>query len=565
MSVSTGGASTCAITTTSVTATSGQLYCWGAGSRGRLGRNRANDVGTAIPALVTALKSDVTDVDVGQAHACAVLKDTTVKCWGANNIGQLGNGHPDIKGSGAIIARAGATTIANVTLAGSGTIRVGTRVTVTTGTVTNFYIPVATTVAAVTGSGPYTVTLSKAALQPGSGLDVTFSDINPYVDQPAHVAVNNLTGTGALTGAKKVSAGYGHTCALLDSGEVNCWGDGGNGRLGRGSTVDSTYPVTVTGITDAIDVSAGYIHSCAVLIDTRVKCWGSNRSGQLGDNTTTSRSTPVFVKTADPEGGPPIALTGAAKVFGAYGHTCAVMTDKTVDCWGSNQFNELGDPDFAETDDAGMLRPSPIARPVPNLTGVIELSTSYLHTCAITQAKKTYCWGHNTQGDAATGDFASPVTAPSIVNGLATESTKISAGNGYTCAIGTATGTFKSGAASCWGFGGNGQRGDGTTDKSPVPVPIWGGPNIDIVPPPTPTFLVRPDPRTKSRTANFSFRCAEAGVSFKYQIDGAAFVAAPNGTVTIKKLKPGPHQINLIASDIYGNASPPGIYKWTIV
>jgi len=511
--------------------------------------------------LVPDLKTNALQVDVGQSHACAVLADRTAKCWGSNAVGQLGTGHPEVKGTGGIIAQAGATKIAALTL--TGVPIVGQTVTITS-TEGVTYLSPGTTISAITGGGaaPYTLTLSKPALRAGTSLGVSILDTDATADR---ILPTFVTG---LTGVTQISAGYGHTCAVLNTGRINCWGDNAFGQLGRGSKLESSYPVEVSGITTAVSVSAGYIHSCAVLSDGTARCWGSNRSGQLGDGTTSTRTSPVAVKLADPDGGDPVALTGVAKILGGYGHSCALRVNKTVACWGSNQFTELGDP--AITDPF-----TTVASVNPTLADIADLSTSYLHSCAITAANKTYCWGHNTQGDTGitvgtAGDPLVPdlaVATPTLVPGLA-DATSVSTGNGYTCVLLAKVGTAKSGALNCWGFGGNGQRGDNTTAKSLVPIAVWGGPDIDIVPPPIPQIMVRPLLVTKDRNARFTFMSVDptgTAVTYRYALDGAAFVSTAVNSAAFKKLKPGPHKLVVTAADIWGNVSSSQFYSWTIV
>src|SRR5207245_2514830 len=127
-------------------------------------------------------------------------------------------------------------------------------------------------------------------------------------------------GAGAITGAGGVSGGCSHTCAVLSDGSVQCWGENAEGELGDGTSGGSSSPpVRVVGLTGAVAVSGGYRHTCALLADGTVQCWGRNLEGQLGNGTTTSSTTPVRV------GG----LTGAVAITAGQGglHTCALLAD----------------------------------------------------------------------------------------------------------------------------------------------------------------------------------------------------------------------------------------------
>ena len=108
-------------------------------------------------------------------------------------------------------------------------------------------------------------------------------------------SVNETVDLRILSTATSVSAGYRHTCAVLSGGTVSCWGYGGYGRLGNGSTSTQYTPVSVSGISTATSVSAGEDHTCAVLSGGTVKCWGDSLSGQLGNGSTSNQSTPVGV------------------------------------------------------------------------------------------------------------------------------------------------------------------------------------------------------------------------------------------------------------------------------
>ena len=158
---------------------------------------------------------------------------------------------------------------------------------------------------------------------------------NTTTNSSAPVAVDAFT-DGAT--AVSITAGNSHTCALLNTGAVNCWGYNGDGQLGNNTTTNSSAPVAVaafTGGATAVSITAGGYHTCAVLNTGAVNCWGYNVNGQLGNGTTTYSSAPVAV-TAFTDGATAVSITAGNS------HTCAVLNTGAVNCWGYNSYGQLG-------------------------------------------------------------------------------------------------------------------------------------------------------------------------------------------------------------------------------
>ena len=187
---------------------------------------------------------------------------------------------------------------------------------------------------------------------------------------------------GLGSGVAEISAGYHHTCALMYSGAVKCWGGNGEGQLGDGTKADSLVPVKVKGLGSGVAaISAGYHHTCALMGSGAVECWGSNFYGQLGDGTKADSLVPVEVKGLG---------SGVAEISAGYHHTCARTDARAVKCWGDNSAGQLGDA--TKTD-------SLVPVDVRDLgSGVAAISAGGDDTCALTVSGAVKCWGSNHYG-----------------------------------------------------------------------------------------------------------------------------------------------------------------------
>jgi hypothetical protein len=210
------------------------------------------------------------------------------------------------------------------------------------------------------------------------------------------------------------------------------------GQLGDGTTTNRTNPVTVTEITTATTIAASGAHTCAVLSDGTIRCWGSNQNGQLGDGTTTARLTPV----------PVVGVTGATGIDAGVDHTCARLADGTVRCWGGNQYGQLGD---------GTTTSRLIPVRVGGITTATGIAAGNGQSCALLADGSVRCWGANL----GAGYPAPSLLAPVPVAGLTT-ATAITALYEHTCAL-LADGTVR-----CWGDNSHGQLGDGTMTSASV-------------------------------------------------------------------------------------------------
>ncbi|MDX2218148.1 MAG: hypothetical protein SF172_03930 [Burkholderiales bacterium] len=259
-----------------------------------------------------------------------------------------------------------------------------------------------------------------------------------------------VAAVGLTSGATQVTAGTIHSCALTTSGSVLCWGYNGTGQLGIGTTVDRNTPTLLPNLSFGVSaISAGWVHTCALLSSGGVRCWGNNSFGQLGNGSNTDSTVPVDVTGL---GGTAIAISS-----GGY-HSCALMTDRTVRCWGRNFNGQLGNGDFNDTN-------TPVT--VTGLGGVASLAGGGLHSCAVTQSGGAKCWGFNNFLQLGDGTGNTRSQAGDVL-GLTSGVARMAAGRHHTCALTTG------GAVKCWGDNDFGQLGDGTLIDRSVPVDVIG-------------------------------------------------------------------------------------------
>jgi alpha-tubulin suppressor-like RCC1 family protein len=270
----------------------------------------------------------------------------------------------------------------------------------------------------------------------GLAIDATATSIGSDADASSVEMVDAADGDADQANAPQIltlSAGGTHTCALFSDGTVRCWGNNQYGQLGDGTTNNSATPVTVANLHTAAGIAAGSDHTCAIVSGGKVVCWGSNRAGQLALSSGTIRSAGLVVVPG---------LVGATAIAAGANHTCAIVVDGTLRCWGDYSYGALGQD--TTTFGAEVT--------VPGLSGVVGVSGGTYQTCASLIDGTIRCWGLLTEPL-----NSSPPVAISNVSGA----TAVSAAYFFGCAL------LSDGGVTCWGDNFEGQLGNGTT--TPVP------------------------------------------------------------------------------------------------
>lgn len=447
-SISTGSYFSCAVYT-------GGVKCWGHNYDGILGNGSLGNYPN-YPRAVTGLSTGVLSVSSGSEYSCAILVDGTVKCWGLNETGQLGDGTRGIIRTPTII---GASTDASVVSSGyehSCWLKDGSVICAglnSQGQLGNG------TWNAIQTTPLETVGLSSGVGQISSGFWHTCAIVNGSAkcwgfnwrgqlgDGSNSDSNFPVQVTGLSEGVTSISAGGRHTCAVV-SGGVKCWGENTSGQLGNNSIVDSNVPVSVEGLSSNVEkVDTGFGFSCALTTQGGVKCWGNNESGQLGDGTNNQSLVPVDVLGLASE---------VVEISINSTHACALISTGTVKCWGDNSNGQLGD---------GSRTNRNIPTDVTGLSNISSVSVGDVYTCAVTGSGSVKCWGANYYGQLGDGGDSSTRT-PVDVLGLPGSIHSLSAGGNFTC------GLTNTGIASCWGNNRYGQFGNGVSGIRLTPVDV---------------------------------------------------------------------------------------------
>ena len=253
---------------------------------------------------------------------------------------------------------------------------------------------------------------------------------------------------------RELSAGGAFTCAFLTDSSVSCWGSGAVGELGNGGLAGSAVPGAASVVPRAVVHSgSGFGHSCAQVAGGKIGCWGANYYGQLGDGTFAVRADFSNV-VGLPEGADPVLSVGGT-------HSCALAGDLTVRCWGDNRFAQLG-----RLRPESSARPLLVDGLTDSGLGVSSLAAGGSHTCALLSDRSVRCWGDNQWYQLGTTQVArstTPVRVPNIPNGNV-EAAQLCSGSRHSCVL------MVDGSVRCWGIGGALGNGSATASAIPVVV-----------------------------------------------------------------------------------------------
>jgi alpha-tubulin suppressor-like RCC1 family protein len=345
-------------------------------------------------------------IALGNAHTCVLLTDGFVKCWGANDQGQLGIGSFSSRLEPTeVVGLVGAVQISaardsTCAVRGDGSVACwgdGSRAQLGIGFSADSPVPLV--VPNVMGAVQVAVGVDHSCALLGDATVKCWGSNVAY-------QLGDGTASGRLTAVvanasqvAQLNAGALFTCARTLTGTVTCWGYSSTGRLGNGSPSQPTMPEEVPGVSGVTDLSAGDNHACAVAAGV-VRCWGYNEFGGLGDGSNVNRYSPVTVS----------SLSAVSKVTAGRGFSCAVTTTvDSVQCWGANSLGTLGDGTTINSN-------TPVR--AGSLSGVAQLEAGDDHVCALKTDSTLRCWGSNSRGQLGLFTPLGYMTTPTGVIGF---------------------------------------------------------------------------------------------------------------------------------------------------
>ncbi|WP_436637692.1 chromosome condensation regulator RCC1 [Microbaculum sp. FT89] len=356
--ISTGSTFTCALTV------AGGVRCWGDNSSGQIGDGNAPN-NAHVPMAVVGLASGVTAIDAGFHSACAVTAAGTVKCWGDNSSGQLGDGNAPNDSDEPVDVLG---------------------------------LPAGIVAVAVSFQHACALTDGGAVWCWGGNMFGQLGDGNMGVDSASPVPVQGLS-----SGVVAIATGPQSTCAITETGAARCWGSNVHGKLGDGTQTNRDTPVDVIGLPGPVAaIKPANNHTCAVTKAGAAWCWGDGTSGELGNGDNANSNAPVAV----------IGLgSGVAAIDTAWGYSCAATDAGTAFCWGNNTYGQLGNGG------APIATNTPV--PVIGFAGsTAALAGGSFHSCALTRSSAVKCWGNDNWGQLGDGNAPTDSDIPVDVVGF---------------------------------------------------------------------------------------------------------------------------------------------------
>ena len=443
----------------------GTVWAWGFNAYGQLSGTGESSLvpREVLDSAGTSYLTGITAIAAGYNHSLAVTTGGTVLAWGYNEYGQLGNGATSSLNDYPVQVSG---------LAGVAEVSGGSWHSLA---VTGAIVPSVTLTSSLDPANQgqpitFTAAVFAAATATPTGT-VTFLDgttalgLETLVNGTAAFSTSSLSGgshsiTASYSGDANFAAA---TSAIVTelvyagvgrSGALFAWGLNQAGQLGDNSTVNSTVPVSVIGLTGVTGVSGGLSHSLAVRADGTAWAWGLNVDGELGNNSTTSSSVPVPVSN----------LTGVTQVSGGGWHSLALTSGGTVWAWGDNQYGQLGNN--SETNSSVPVQVKD-ATAASYLTGVVGIAAGNFHSLALLSDGTVWGWGNNIYGQLGNDTDLNSELVPVQVSGL-TSVIAVAAGYYHSLAL-EADGTVWA-----WGDNSDGQLGSDSTAESSVPVQVSG-------------------------------------------------------------------------------------------
>ena len=391
-----GDSHSCALTA------AGKALCWGRNREGQLGHGLTmNESPLAVMVNMASMdERRFKSLTAGTFHTCGLTAQGRAYCWGGGDKGQLGDGL-----SSAISLNPVAV---DVTSLGE-----------------DRFI-------ALAAGGEHTCGLTGSGTAYCWGLDTQGQLGNDVdrIDKPSPVPVDMTVLNGEHFIA--LAAGKFHTCGQTATGKVFCWGADGKGQLGDDAAIlDKRTPVPVdaagAGNGVFLSLSLGDNHSCGVMASGGVYCWGADGQGQLGNGTgTTDQPLPVAVQPPDLPG------EGFYRLAAGGNHSCAITNSGRAYCWGRDDEGQLGDG----LPKAGTSVPAAVDAGAFPGDRFMQLEPGYTHACAVKASGAAFCWGADTHGQLGNGPLASgqPIPLPVALGRLNGEAfLSLAAGRSHSC------------------------------------------------------------------------------------------------------------------------------------